>query len=170
MSFESWDQCWMTQAFSFAQKSKDKSTQCGAVIVGVDNDFISMGFNGLPRGIKDTPERLTAPLKYELMIHAEENAILNVGRPRLLGSIMYTPISPCLRCALRIIQVGIKEIVVSEFSDQLLNREHPQWEESLKAGREYLEEAGVKVRIYRGKILSEITNLCSGKPIVFNSL
>lgn len=170
MTFDSWDQCWMTQAFSFAQKSKDPSTQCGCVIVGPDNDFISMGFNGLPRGIKDTPERFVAPLKYDLMIHAEVNAIVNVargGKAGLVGSRMYSPVSPCHRCAGEIIQAGISEIIVSIYSDQILDRQKRKWDDSLKLARELFEEAGINIRIYPGHILKEITNLSSGKPIIF---
>ncbi len=41
-----------------ASMSKDPRTRVGAVIVGSDLEVRSTGFNGFPRGVADTPERL----------------------------------------------------------------------------------------------------------------
>ena len=61
--------------------SKDPSTKVGCVVVGPDREIRSTGFNGFPRGIADTDERLSdRDLKYPLICHAEENAIMHAAR------------------------------------------------------------------------------------------
>lgn len=164
-TFDSWDQKFMTLVFQVASWSKDESTQVGAVIVGPSNKIISVGYNGIPAGVKETPKRLKAPLKYLFTEHAERNAIYQTSSC-LENCKMYLPISPCADCARAILTKGIQEIVVSRYWDQILDRQ-PQWEESIKAGRKMLLEKGVKIRVYKGKIISRIENICSGKPIKF---
>ncbi|MDD6564145.1 MAG: dCMP deaminase family protein, partial [Clostridiales bacterium] len=98
-----------------AMRSKDDSTQVGACIVNSDNKILSLGYNGMPIGCKDTDmpwKRQGAPLdtKYMFVCHAEFNAILNSGKD-LKGAIIYTTLFPCNECAKAIIQSGISEIV-----------------------------------------------------------
>jgi len=64
-----------------AKLSKDPNTQVGALIVGPDNEVRSTGYNGFPRGIADTDERLQdRDLKLKLIVHGEMNAILAAAR------------------------------------------------------------------------------------------
>ena len=50
--------------------SKDPSTKVGAVVVGEHGQLLSQGYNGFPRGIKDSDERLNnRERKYELVVH-----------------------------------------------------------------------------------------------------
>lgn len=53
-----WDRHFLRLAAEHARMSKDPSTKVGAVIVGPDREIRSAGFNGFPRGIEDTDERL----------------------------------------------------------------------------------------------------------------
>lgn len=46
-----------------------------------------------------------------LCLHAEENALLEAGRAKTAGATMYCNTCPCLRCAVKIIQTGIKKVV-----------------------------------------------------------
>ena len=47
-----------------------------------------------------------------LCLHAEENALLEAGRAKVgTGATMYCNTCPCLRCAVKIIQTGIKHVV-----------------------------------------------------------
>ena len=72
---ERWDRYFLDLALLNAQMSKDPSTKVGAVIVGPDREVRSMGFNGFPRGIADTRERLECrEVKLDLVVHAEMNA------------------------------------------------------------------------------------------------
>ena len=53
-----WDVRFLELAKQIASWSKDPSTQVGCVVVGPDREIRSTGFNGLPRGIEDSEERL----------------------------------------------------------------------------------------------------------------
>ena len=93
--------------------SKDPSTQVGAVIANVNTKrVVSMGFNGFPAGVEDSEDRLeTREIKYEMVVHAEANALLFAG-PAAEGCTLYvTPLPPCARCAVLIIQAGISRVV-----------------------------------------------------------
>ena len=48
-----WDQYFMGMAHLSALRSKDPSTQVGAVIVSPANKVVSIGYNGLPKGCSD---------------------------------------------------------------------------------------------------------------------
>ena len=76
-----WDQRFLELAKQISTWSKDPSTQVGCVVVGPDREIRSTGFNGLPRGIEDTSERLNnREIKYPMICHAEENAIMHAAR------------------------------------------------------------------------------------------
>lgn len=98
--------------------SKDPSKQIGAVVVSETGQILSLGYNGFPRGIADTEDRLNdREQKYKLIVHAEMNAIYNatLNGVSLRGSILYVYGLPvCSSCALGIIQVGIKLVVMPD--------------------------------------------------------
>ncbi|MEC8351943.1 MAG: CMP deaminase, partial [Candidatus Thermoplasmatota archaeon] len=72
-----WDIRFLKLATHISEWSKDPSTKVGCVVVGPDREIRSTGFNGFPRGIQDSDDRLTnRDLKYPLICHAEENAIM----------------------------------------------------------------------------------------------
>lgn len=105
-----WVKYFMSIALTVSKKSKDQSTQVGAIIVGPGNEIISTGFNGMPRGVNDdVPERHERPEKYFWMEHAERNAIYSaakIGVPTK-GCRMYCTHPPCMDCGRGIIQSGI---------------------------------------------------------------
>lgn len=137
---------WQKRFFDLAQLvatwSKDPSSQVGAVIVDDKKRIVSVGFNGLPIGVEDTEERLNKrELKYELIVHAEANAILTAPKSVAGCTIYVYPYLPCSRCAGAIIQSGIKRVVVED-------RPIPdRWLENFNLAKTILEEAGVKVDI-----------------------
>ena len=50
-----------------------------------------------------------------LCIHAEENALLEAGRERVGGgAVLYCNTCPCLTCSIKIVQVGITEVVYNQ--------------------------------------------------------
>jgi dCMP deaminase len=108
-----WNRYLMRFADTAAIKSKDPSTKVGCVIVGEDREILSTGFNGLPRGVADLPERMARPVKYYLTSHAEENAVAHAARvgARLKGASAYTTHFPCSRCARMLIQAGVARVV-----------------------------------------------------------
>jgi dCMP deaminase len=110
----SWDDTYMALAFTIAQRSVDKNTVHGAIMVSKDNRLLSMGYNGPLRGVHFDESDLTdRPNKYWLMIHAEENCIINYhgSHSDLVGATMYITGEPCHRCLRMILQKGIRRIV-----------------------------------------------------------
>ena len=111
----SWDEYFMGLAHLSAYRSKDPSTQVGAVIVDGNHKVVSIGYNGFPRGCSDDEfpwdrEGDMLDTKYAFVVHAELNAILNASRD-VGGCTIYVSLFPCNECAKAIIQSGIKKIV-----------------------------------------------------------
>ncbi|MDD9935001.1 MAG: dCMP deaminase family protein [Myxococcales bacterium] len=139
-----WDKRFVALADHIARWSKDPSTQVGCVVVGPDREIRSTGFNGFPRGIEDTAERLDdRDQKYPLVCHAEENAIMHAARigVALKGCIAYVTWPPCTRCARSLIQAGVREVI---YPDGL---EIPErWQEDFHLSSVMFAEAGVITR------------------------
>lgn len=106
----SWDQTWLAIAQEISKRSKDPTTKVGCVLASSDNRLNTLGWNGFPSGVLETPERWSRPNKYDFCIHAEENAIIN-ARQNLAGWTCYTTLFPCRPCAMKLIQAGITRIV-----------------------------------------------------------
>ncbi|MGN1079786.1 MAG: deoxycytidylate deaminase [Alphaproteobacteria bacterium] len=139
---DKWQKRFFDLARLVATWSKDPSSQVGAVIVDDKKRIVSVGFNGLPIGVADTADRLNKrELKYELIVHAEANAILTAPKSVSGCTIYVYPYLPCSRCAGAIIQSGIKRVVVED-------RPIPErWTENFHLAKSILEEAGVEVCI-----------------------
>jgi len=113
-----WDTYFINMAQLVSLKSKDTSTKVGCVIVGPENQILSTGFNGFPRGViedETQPLRWERPTKYMFCEHSERNAVFNAARHGipLRGAIAYLnwiPI-PCPDCARCFIQSGITTII-----------------------------------------------------------
>lgn len=97
-------------AQTVAKLSKDESTKVGAVIVSSDNKKCSMGYNAFAAGVEETQEKWQRPRKYEYVIHAEENAILNCPFDKT-GCTIYITHQPCHKCIARLKNAGIRRIV-----------------------------------------------------------
>lgn len=147
-----WDDLFMAMVYLTAMKSKDKNTHVGAVIVDDKHRVVSVGYNGLARGLNDDLNwRQSSPEKYFWFEHAERNAVYNAKR-NLEGCIMYTNGIPCSDCARAVIQSGIKEVITHTEWDKH-NKKIKKWLESCDKGRQMLVEAGVKLRCYDKPII-----------------
>ena len=141
---EKWDNRFLQLAEHISKWSKDPSTKVGCVVVGPDREIRSTGFNGFPRGIDDSEERLTnRDLKYPLICHAEENAIMHAARIglSLKDCTAYVTWPPCTRCARSLIQAGISEVVIPsglEIPDR--------WIEDFELSMSLMRESGLNIR------------------------
>ena len=148
-----WDRYFLNIAEQVKEKSKDKRTHIGAVIVGKDNEIVSTGYNSFPRGINDNiEERQERPEKYYWIEHAERNAIYNAARigVSLRESTMYLTCGiPCSDCAKGIISSGIKRIHC-KIKDTTRNREY--WDEHAKRSLQMFKESGVEVIFYNDNV------------------
>ena len=138
----SWDEYFMGMAHLSALRSKDPSTQVGAVIVSPENKVVSIGYNGLPKGCSDDEypwerEGNALETKYVYVVHAELNAILN-SPMAVTGCRIYVSLFPCNECAKAIIQSGIKEIVYED--DKYAETDY------VIASKRMLKSAGVTLR------------------------
>ena len=148
-----WDRYFLNIAEQVKEKSKDKRTHIGAVIVGKDNEIVSTGYNSFPRGINDNiEERQERPEKYYWIEHAERNAIYNAARigVSLRESTMYLTCGiPCSDCAKGIISSGIKRIHC-KIKDTTRNREY--WDEHAKRSLQMFKESGVDIIFYNDNV------------------
>lgn len=123
-----WDSWFMTLCFVVAQRSLDKTTKHGCVVVDESRSILSVGYNSPPRGCVDSMIPLERPAKYDYMQHSEANAITNAARcgTKLLGSTFYITGPPCTMCFGKIINVGARKVVYGPIL-------HQRTEEQIKA-------------------------------------
>tara|TARA_B110000495_G_scaffold150705_1_gene133629 strand:- start:506 stop:955 length:450 start_codon:yes stop_codon:yes gene_type:complete len=139
-----WDTRFLELSESIATWSKDPSRGVGAVIVSPMKQVLATGYNGLPRGVEDHPERLERPVKYDLIVHAEMNAIIQCARNGItpVGATMYSSFSPCIHCTLSIVQAGIARVVTRAIAEG-----DAHWNESLEKSISMLKEVGIEYTV-----------------------
>jgi dCMP deaminase len=148
----------MGLAWIHAGFSKDPSTQVGAVIISNYNEPLGSGYNGPPRLIDDESfswERPSADnpdgfSKYDIIVHAEINAIDHSCGADLTGATLYVTALPCPRCMLEIIRKEIGRVVYFDYqSSRSSSLQNAAWrEKSLQMAR----MAGIKVEKFEGNI------------------
>jgi len=123
---------YMDVANRIGKMSYSKRFQVGALLVKDDN-ILSFGYNGTPRGWDNCCETEEETTKPEVL-HAESNAIAKVARTtsNSEGSTLYTTLSPCYECAKMIHQAGVVRVIY----------EYPYRD---KSGIAFLEKCGVNV-------------------------
>ena len=111
--------------------------RCYGAIIVKNDEIISTGYNGAPRGRKNcvdlgrcTREELKIPSgeRYELCrsVHAEANAIISASRRDLIGATLYMACrnpstgeliphtTSCAMCRRLIINAGIERVIIRE--------------------------------------------------------
>jgi dCMP deaminase len=155
-----WDERFLDLADRIAAWSKDPSTKVGAVIIRPNRTLVSIGYNGFPREVEDNYERYEdRETKYQMVVHAEINAILTATE-ELKGCTLYvTPLHPCPQCAAAIIQVGIKRVVSRE------NRRE-DWKERLALSQQMFKEANVTLDVISGPSFATKLRVIKSSPSV----
>ncbi|CAG8460572.1 2615_t:CDS:2 [Funneliformis caledonium] len=139
-----WDTYFMHLSDLAASRSNCMKRKVGCILVK-NHRVIATGYNGTAKGLKNCNEGgcercndgvpCGKGLDSCLCLHAEENALLEAGKERVgVGCILYCNTCPCLGCSVKLIQVGIVEVVY--------NRSYGMDEKTAKI----LKEAGVKLR------------------------
>ena len=138
---DKWHSRFLDLADLIASWSKDPSRGVGSVIVSPMRQVLATGYNGLPRGFQDSDDRLERPAKYDLIVHAEMNAIIQCARNGVspVDATIYSSFSPCIHCTLAIVQAGISRVVTRSIAK---GDEH--WNESIEKSISMLEEVGVE--------------------------
>lgn len=118
---------WNDYFFEFAKTAAIRSTclraKVGAVIVDEDNRILATGYNGTPSGVNSCKDygncyrienNIPSGTRYETCrsIHAEQNAIIQVGRKLCKGSSLYVfgHNQVCILCKRFIINAGIEKV------------------------------------------------------------
>jgi dCMP deaminase len=152
-----WTDYFLNIAEQIKLKSKDESTQIGAVVVGKDKEILTTGYNSFPRGLRDDlPERQERPQKYFWIEHAERNAVYNAARIGVSlkeSEIYLTSGLPCADCARAIINAGIKTVYCKRVCT---TKNKEKWIESQNMSLEMLGECGVDVVYYDSNLTSEM--------------
>jgi len=153
LSSDRWLEHYFNLAKQVASWSKDPSTKVGAVAVGKHGQIASQGYNGFPRGIKDTEARLSdRGQKYKFVVHAEMNCIYNatLNGVSLDNADLYVFGLPvCSECAKGVIQVGVKRVYMC-YPTTIPEK----WKESFELSASMLYEAGVGFSIYEKDLSS----------------
>ncbi len=151
------DSKYMGMAWMWAGFSKDPRTQCGAQIVDQYNTPLGSGYNGPPRLIeddsfswcrppKDDPDAFS---KYDVVVHAEINAIYHSCRRDLSSATMYVTAFPCKYCMIDIVKEEIGKVVYFEHrSDSGSILQKPQ----AKISEEIARLGNVKIEKFTGNI------------------
>ena len=149
MIIHKWDQRYLELAKNISQWSKDPSTKVGAVTVGKQGQILSQGFNGFPRNIDDSDERLNdRPTKLKYVVHAEMNCIYNacLNGVSLKDSNLYVYGLPvCSDCAKGVIQVGVKRVFMC-YPTNVIDK----WQASFEDTKKMFDEAGIRYNTYVG--------------------
>jgi len=138
---EKWHVRFIKLAHEVAEWSKDPSTKVGCVLVK-NKRVISTGYNGFPKNISDSFDRLMdREQKYEMTVHAEINAITTAALHGVSTeeATAYITFNPCSRCAAVLINAGIDSVYVST-----ANEIPTRWLQSFILASKMLAEAGVE--------------------------
>lgn len=125
-----WDHRFMRLAYEISTWSKDPSSKIGAVIVNDERRILATGYNGFPRGIADTNERLNdREQKYPRIVHGEMNALMNAlysGVSVKDATIYVYGLPVCSECTKSVIQAGIKRVVIT-YTELAPEKWQTQW-------------------------------------------
>lgn len=115
-------------------RSKDPSTQCGAVAVAKDGTPLGMGYNGVPSRIKDSDINWERPFKYDFILHSEVNSISHSDRSKLHGATMYVNNRPCPNCMLHMVDAGFDRVcfINNRIKDEKSSLNDTNWQISKK--------------------------------------
>jgi len=115
-----WEDYFMEVAEKISNRSNCIKQKVGAIIVK-DSKITSSGYNGTASGLENCfeggCERCFSEAKQGenisncVCLHAEQNAILELGKKKSSGSTLYTTCFPCTACANIIVQSKIKKVV-----------------------------------------------------------
>lgn len=120
-----WDNIFLYEAWLWSQRSHDPQTKCGCILVR-ENTVLSTGYNGFINDIDDKvlpnlrPSSIYQDIsKYDFMVHAEHNAILNCAKCGVStsGSTAYVTGEPCNWCLQYMWRAGISSIIYSDFNN-----------------------------------------------------
>lgn len=153
----SWAMTWMSMILQYANhRSMDPATRHGCVLVDKDNKLLSIGYNSFPRDCVDNELPLTRPEKYEVIIHAETNAIINAERS-LDGATAYITGYPCPRCFSNLLNAKICKIIYGPIGSHQLRDSDMDLIKQLNISADTLNQ---KIEIIKFEDIDSLEKLC----------
>ena len=139
-----WDERYLRLARHISDWSKDPSAKVGAVVSNSRlGRVVGLGINGFPVNIEDDDTRLSdKALKRDMVLHAEQNAILSASRDAIGGNIYVFGKPVCNHCAALIIQAGVDRVIASQPKPEA--PDESSWDQKGRLALEMFEEAGVR--------------------------
>lgn len=136
-----WDRRFLEMARLVSTWSRDPSTKCGAVLVRPDKTIASVGFNGFASGMLDDAKMYDdREVKYSRVVHCEMNAVMFCRDPLpLTGFSLYTTGPSCDRCAVHMVQAGIRRFIWARSTRE----QHERWH--VDKTLEYLKEVDAEI-------------------------
>jgi len=125
----SWDEYFLLISFIVSLRSQDPNIHHGAVLVDEDNHIVGTGYNG---PIKLSDDNIIPwydrDEKRKWMIHAEENCLLNCTKSNssVHSFRIYITGLPCNNCLQRIINFGIKKIIIADRIGSVMENDESQ--------------------------------------------
>jgi dCMP deaminase len=141
---EKWHARFLQLAKEVSTWSIDPSTKVGCVLVK-NRRVISTGYNGFPKNISDSFDRLLdREKKYEITVHAEVNAVTTAALHGVStdNCSAYLTFNPCSRCAAVLINAGISDVYI--IGGQILP---DRWLSNFIVAGNLLAEAGVNQHV-----------------------
>lgn len=117
----------LEMAYAMSLRGTCSRARIGTVIA-IDGRVCATGFNGSPRGLphcehppdeRSTDDPADAP-PCRTAVHAEANALVFAARHgvALAGATLYTTMSPCVPCAMLLVNAGITRVIYAvEYRD-----------------------------------------------------
>jgi dCMP deaminase len=135
----SWTDYFLGLAKVISQRSHDVHTQHGCVITDVNHRILGVGYNGFPRGLKDSDLPTNRPDKYHWMVHSERNALSNcVIRPD--KGVAYVTGQCCNDCIMALWQEGVESVyMIDDHGTHLFD------EEAKKRFDTFISMSGMKI-------------------------
>ena len=121
-----WDEYYVNMLAAVKLRATCPRRQCSAIVVDSQNNILSTGYNGAPRGL---PHCVDEPCGGErdrpgdvsncIAVHSEENAVLQLGVSDMRMKTMYCTNKPCFHCAKIICQTSITRVLyLEDYADQ----------------------------------------------------
>lgn len=141
-----WDARFLDMTKLVSGWSKDPSTGVGCAITH-GKEIISVGFNGLIKGIPDNHENLhDRDRKLLLTEHAEMNALDYASRS-VVGGTLYCTHPVCARCAVRVAKKGIARVVALPPDPKFVDR----WRREMEMTDYIFNVIGVEYEFFKGE-------------------
>lgn len=138
-----WNSRFLKLAREVSTWSNIPDIKVGCVLVDERRRVVGHGYNTLPSGVHDRPERIEdLKTRSFMVVHAEVNALMQ-STGDLKGATAYITHRPCANCTGALIQAGISKVVVKHQNMESLER----FADSFVAGETMMAEAGIKLEI-----------------------